>query len=92
MTMLHPGMVFAVDAEGTGRRAYVRGAFAEITATTVTILAEEALAFEELTAERIDEEILHLQMLRDASSDGLVRGRHDASISRLEELKGSLRL
>ena len=25
VTGLHPGIVFAIDADGTGRRAYVRG-------------------------------------------------------------------
>jgi F-type H+-transporting ATPase subunit epsilon len=92
MTMLFPGMIVAVDAEGTGRRAFVRGGFVEITLSTVTILAEEAVAVEEVTPEMIDEEVLHYQMLRDASTDGTERARFDASIGRLEELKASLKL
>jgi F-type H+-transporting ATPase subunit epsilon len=92
VTMLFPGVIFAVDAEGHGRRAFVRGGFVEITATTVTILAEDALTFDELSPERIEEEILRFQMTRDASSDGAVRAQADAAIGRLEELKGTLRL
>jgi F-type H+-transporting ATPase subunit epsilon len=29
---LHPGIVFATDVAGTGRRAFVRGAIVEVTA------------------------------------------------------------
>jgi F-type H+-transporting ATPase subunit epsilon len=92
MTMLFPGMIIAVDAEGKGRRAFVRGGFVEITGTNVTILAEEAMAVEEVTPEAIDEEILQFQMRHDGSSDGTERARYDAAISRLEELKASLKL
>lgn len=90
MTMLNPGVVFATDAEGKSRRAFVFGAFAEVTGDRVMILAERVLSVDEVTAERIDEEIVHLQMTRDASNDDVVRANTDVSISRLEELKGSL--
>ena len=64
VTMLHPGIVFATDAAGAGRRAFVSGGFVEVTGTKVTILAERVLPVEELTSAQIDEEILQLQMLR----------------------------
>ena len=67
-------------------------ASAEITATTITVLAERVLPVEELTRERIDEEILHLGLLRDSSGDETSRAQANASISRLEEFKASLRL
>lgn len=70
----------------------MRGGFVEITGTQVTILAEEALPVEELNAERLDQEVLTYQMLRDAAKDEVERMRMDAAIGRLEELKGSLRL
>jgi F-type H+-transporting ATPase subunit epsilon len=90
--MLYPGIIFAIDVEGKARRAFVQGGFAEITNTHITILTQEALAFDEVTPELIDQEILRLQMGRDATSDGILRARADAAISRLEELKGNLRL
>ena len=92
VTLLFPGMVFAVDAEGQGRRAFVGGGVAEITGAKVTILAERVLPVEELTRDQIDDEILHLQLMRDASGDEASRAQANASISRLEEFKGSLRL
>ncbi|MGH1569505.1 ATP synthase F1 subunit epsilon [Methylobacterium sp. P31] len=92
MTALHPGIVFATDADGIGRRAFVRGAFVEVTADRVTILAERVLPVEELTATKIDEEVLHLQMERDAAKTEAVRAHFDVSIGRLEEFKASLGL
>jgi F-type H+-transporting ATPase subunit epsilon len=92
VTLLFPGMVFAIDAEGQGRRAFVRGGVAEITGTKVTILAERVLPVEELTRDQIDDEILHLQLIRDTSGDEASRAQANASISRLEEFKGSMRL
>ena len=92
VTLLFPGMVFAIDAEGQGRRAFVSGGLVEITGTKVTILAERVLPVEELTRDQIDDEILHLQLIRDVSGDEASRAQANTSISRLEEFKGSLRL
>ncbi|GJD53863.1 ATP synthase epsilon chain [Methylobacterium crusticola] len=91
VTLLHPGIVFATDAAGTGRRAFVCGGLAEIIGTKVTILAERVHPVEEVTPDQIDEEILHLQMQRDGTADDAVRAQFDVSIGRLEEYKASLR-
>lgn len=92
VTGLHPGIVFAIDADGTGRRAYVRGALAQVTAERVTILAERVLSVDELTGDQIDVEILQLQTKRDATLDEATRARFDISIGRLEEFKAGLGL
>ena len=92
VTLLFPGMVFATDAQGQGIRAFVRGGIAEITGTEITVLAERVLPVEELTRERIDEEILHLRLVRDAAADETSRAQANVSISRLEEFKSSLSL
>lgn len=92
VTALHPGIVFAIDAAGTGRRAFVRGALAEVTAKRVTILAERVLSVEEMTGDQIDEEILQLQTQRDATRDDTARAGFDVSIARLEEFKAGLRV
>jgi|SRR3954470_22937760 len=92
LTLLFPGMIFATDAQGQGLRAFVRGGVAEITGAEITVFAERVLPVEELTRERIDEEILHLQLVRDAATDETSRTQANVAISRLEEFKGSLRL
>ncbi len=53
ITTLRPGIVRAISAEGT--KAYaVTGGFAEITATSVSVLAETATPVEELSGTVID--------------------------------------
>lgn len=53
ITTLRPGILRAVSAEGT--KAYVvTGGFAEITGTTVSVLAERAVPVEELTPAIMD--------------------------------------
>ena len=53
ITTLRPGILRAVSAEGV--KAYaVTGGFAEITATTVSVLAETATPVEELTGTIVD--------------------------------------
>jgi F-type H+-transporting ATPase subunit epsilon len=80
MTMLYPGIILAIDAEGKARRAFIQGGFAEIA---------NAIAFEEVTPKLIHQEILRLQMAHDATSDGMLRTHADAAVSCLEELTAS---
>ncbi|MBT9247511.1 F0F1 ATP synthase subunit epsilon [Gemmobacter fulvus] len=54
ITTLRPGILKAVSAAGT--KAYaVTGGFAEITASSVSVLAERAIPVEELTPAILDE-------------------------------------
>ena len=92
VTTLNPGFLFATDAEGKSRRAFIRGGFVEVTGSSVTILAERVLPIEELTVEILDGEILHFAMLRDGSKDEATRAQMDIAIARLEEFKASMGL
>ncbi len=92
VTALHAGVVFATDAAGTGRRAFIRGGFAEVGPTRVTILAERVRPIEELTRDQIDEEIFHLQLERDGTANPEIRAERDVSIARLQAFKASLSL
>src|SRR5690606_33132110 len=67
MTTLKTGFLVIVDTPGNGRRVLVRGGFADIGPSGLTVLAERALPAEELTQEVLDKEILHAQMLYDAT-------------------------
>lgn len=90
MVMLNPGVIAVTDVQGHGHRAFVRGGFVEITGTSVSVLAERALPPEELTKDRLDEEIVRLETMRDATSDGRARREADFAISRLEQVKATL--
>src|SRR5919112_5081639 len=69
MTALKTGFLVITDTPGNGRRVLVRGGFADINATGLTVLAERALPAEELTPEIIDREIAQAELAADASSD-----------------------
>ena len=90
MVMLNPGVVAVTDTQGHGHRAFVRGGFVEITGSNVSVLAERALPPEELTKDRLDEEIVRLETMRDATRDDRARREADFAISRLEQVKTTL--
>jgi F-type H+-transporting ATPase subunit epsilon len=90
MTTINPGIVVVTDERRHGHRAFVRGGFAEITGSSVRVLAERTLPPEELTRERLDEEIVRLETLRDATRDDNARREADFALSRLEQVKTTL--
>ena len=90
MTALKTGFVVVTNHKNDGERVLVRGGFAEINGQGVTVLAERATPVEELTAEKIDHEILDLQTRRDASDDHKAREAADTAIARLEEARAAL--
>ena len=90
MTALKTGIVIATNHKNDGERTLVRGGFAEINATSVTVLAERATLVEDLTAEMIDHEILQAEMLRDSHEDFATQQAADAMIAQLREVKGAL--
>jgi F-type H+-transporting ATPase subunit epsilon len=90
MVMLNPGIIAVTDTQGHGHRAFVRGGFVEITGESVSVLAERVLPPEELTRDRLDEEILHLETLRDSTADDRARREADFAIGRLEQVKATL--
>jgi F-type H+-transporting ATPase subunit epsilon len=57
MAMLKPGIISVSDGKNAARRVFVRGGFADISGGAVTILAEQALAVEDLTQAILDKEI-----------------------------------
>lgn len=90
MTALKTGFVIVTDHKNHGTRMLVRGGFADINATGLTVLAERALPPTELTPESIDQEILHVEMQRDASHDQAMKDAADATIAQLREAKSAL--
>ncbi|MBC7479680.1 MAG: F0F1 ATP synthase subunit epsilon [Pseudorhodobacter sp.] len=72
ITTLRPGVLRAVSADGV--KAYVvTGGFAEITGTSISVLAEQAVPLEEMTTAIMD------QMLADAALAAAVSHDKDAS-------------
>ena len=61
LTSLQAGLIVATDIQGKEQHLLVLGGFAEITADRVIVLAERALHPDELTRERLEGEIRHLE-------------------------------
>ena len=90
MTALKTGFIVITDHKNHGTRMLVRGGFADINATGLTVLAERALPPTELTPESIDAEILNVEMQRDASHDQSMKDAADATIAQLREARNAL--
>jgi F-type H+-transporting ATPase subunit epsilon len=90
MSTLKPGIVTIEENASSQMRLFVRGGFAEVSASGLTILAEEALPVEELNAERLAQEIKNAEEdVADATNDA-VRRHAAEKLDQLKELKGAL--
>ena len=84
MTTLKPGVVTVEETAGKVRKLFVRGGFADVSASGLTILAETAIPLEELDAKRIDAQI------KDAEED-LAAAKIDESKRLAGEKRDQLR-
>jgi F-type H+-transporting ATPase subunit epsilon len=79
ITSLRPGILKAVSSEGT--KAYVvTGGFAEISATGVSVLAERAVALDDMTPALMD------QLIADAAEASAVASDKDAADKAMADL------
>ena len=79
ITTLRPGVLKVVSSEGS-KSFVVTGGFAEISATSVSVLAERAVPVEELTAVLMD------QLIADASEATAVAVDKDAADKAMADL------
>lgn len=91
MTALRPGVVEVEKAGGT-QKLFVRGGFADVSAKGLTILAEQAIALEDLDGEKIGAEIRNAEEdLADARSDE-IRRKAQERLDQMRELKAALNM
>ena len=91
MSTLKPGSV-EVDRGSSKQRLFVRGGFADVSSTGLTILAEQAIPVEELDLARIEREIKNAQEdVADATGDEARRMAVE-KIAQLQEVKAALGL
>lgn len=84
ITTLNPGIIDVRLAPGQHDRFYVTGGFAEVTATKVTVLAEDAVPLASMSADEIAERIIDAQ-------EEIATAKNDVEMTRattaLEQLK-----
>ena len=84
VSTLRAGMIDMLD-DGQDTRFFIRGGFAEISPTKITVLAEEAIPFTELQLATLDQRIL------DAQEDEIA-AKTDAERARAAQLVDDLKL
>lgn len=82
VTTLRPGIV-VVEMDGGEQEFAVTGGFAQISADGATVLADEALPREELTAAFLDERIARAEAVRDEAEGALL----DVAAKRVADLQ-----
>lgn len=93
LTSLRVGVIVVNEqGQGSGKRIYVKGGFADIGPEAVTVLAERAAPVEEVNSAMIDKEIEQAELERDATQDLAKREEINAHIAELHEARKSLNL
>jgi len=89
MSTLKPGIVTVEEPSGT-RRLFVRGGFADVSLSGLTILAEQAIPLAELDSAKIDADIRDAEEdVADAQSDETLRLANER-LAQLSELRAAL--
>ncbi len=92
ITTLRVGVIVVTESQGSGKRIYVRGGFADIGPTSCTVLAERAAPIEEVNAASIERDIEAVELARDATEDPQKRQELNAQIVQLQETRELLKL
>ncbi len=90
LSTMRPGVVVVTEVRGDDVRIFVRGGFAEISAEGLTILAEEAIALEDLNQERLAQEIKNATEDLDDAKDDQDRQRAEEKLGHLHQLRSAL--
>lgn len=90
LTALKTGFLVLTDHQGHGQRVLVRGGFADIGPSGLTVLAERAVPLQELTPEIIDREILQAELAIDTAKDQASREAAENAITQLREARVAL--
>jgi F-type H+-transporting ATPase subunit epsilon len=90
MTALRPGVLTILVQGKQGEKFFVRGGFAEVTATGLTVLAEEAMPLAELDKAALDQRIRNAEEDVADVKDPAGRERAQETLHRLRELQAAL--
>ncbi len=90
MTSLRPGMVDVELADGSAKRVFIRGGFAEVASNELTVLAEEAIPEEDLDVAALDRQIKNAEEDVADASDEAARQKAQECLDHLREVKAAL--
>jgi F-type H+-transporting ATPase subunit epsilon len=90
LSTLKPGVVDVVTADGAQERIFVRGGFAEVNNSGLTVLAEVAIPLAELDSAALDEQVRYAEEDVADAQDDETRRRAQESLDHLRELRQAL--
>ncbi len=90
LSSMKPGVVTVIDGGGQEDRIFVRGGFAEVNPAGLTVLAEEAIAVKDLSADRIAAQIRNAQDDVNDATDPEKKRKAQEILDHLTELKAIL--
>ena len=90
LSTLKPGVVTVTDEGGSDERIFVRGGFAEVNPAGLTILAEEAVAMSELSADDLAQKVKNAQEDVDDATEPEKKRRAQETLDHLTQLQSAL--
>jgi len=90
LSTLKPGVVEVVTGDGAQERIFVRGGFAEVNNSGLTVLAEVAIPLAELDSAALDEQVRYAEEDVADAQDDETRRRAQESLDHLRELRQAL--
>jgi F-type H+-transporting ATPase subunit epsilon len=91
MSTIRPGVIVVKETSaGSAKRLFVRGGFADVNPNGLTILAEQAIAVEELTADRLQNEVKVAEAEVSTADGDVARASADLKLGQLKELQKTL--
>ncbi len=90
LSTIRPGIIHVTGEGSSDERIFIRGGFAEVTPTGLTILAEEAIPMADLDSAALAQQIKNAEEdVADASDDNK-RQRAQESLDHLKQLRDAL--
>jgi F-type H+-transporting ATPase subunit epsilon len=88
MSTLKPGLVEVTGLSGDTERFFVRGGFADVTPSGLTLLAEQAIRLADLDASMLEQEVRNLEEdVRDAGDDHTKRLSAETKLAELKDVQ-----
>ncbi len=90
ITSLRSGVVEVEGGEGGNQRIYVAGGLAQVTQTRMVVLAEEAIAVEDLSRSDLEQRIQNTKEDIEDAKDDETRRVAEAKLAHLEDMLAAL--
>jgi len=87
VSTLRPGVISVSGGSKADERYYVMGGFAEIGASKITVLAEEAVPVSELDAAELDQRLIEAEKALGATASEVERAEAQAAVDRIKNLR-----